>query len=435
MERNVMMIPSNISIAGGIFTGRFVKQKKTTADLIENCTSLIRVPLLKIENRNPHKKNVLIVVPHVGIGGAGKVLFDVVHNLRKDEYEFHLLSHKKKRKMLLKSELYDNYANTFFPTQIIVNSNVHRKYYYRIIGRLNIKLIIFTNSPVVYELLPELKKDFKDLKVIDLIHAEEGCGARGEYIKYSKYVDKRILISNQLKDHVINMYDRGNLDRKLKKRISVIYNGVDTTPPPRSVIKKAFEKDPLNRWNDSAIISFIGRLSWEKDPLYFVRIAKRLTTESKLKGKDVRFLLIGDGDQRKAITDEIKKQDMSDRFFLTGFVSDPRVYLMRSKILLITSKKEGIPLTALEAMSCGVPVISTDCGAIGELIVNGKNGYIVKKDKEQEDRFVEHISRLLTDERSHFQMSAHCKAQIMQNFSLKSVGKSYQQLIDGIIDA
>lgn len=98
------------------------------------------------------------------------------------------------------------------------------------------------------------------------------------------------------------------------------------------------------------------------------------------KNKTVKLELYGDGEDMEAIKRQIEALNMQERIVVKGSVSNPMQYVSTSKCYILSSDFEGIPNSLLEAMSVGVPVISTDTSPGGArfLISNNQNGLLVK---------------------------------------------------------
>jgi L-malate glycosyltransferase len=89
-----------------------------------------------------------------------------------------------------------------------------------------------------------------------------------------------------------------------------------------------------------------------------------------------RLLLIGDGPERSGIEKLCREMDTCNDIRFLGKVTDPVPFLKISDLFLLTSETESFGLAALEAMACGVPVISTNTGGIPEVNIHGETGFL-----------------------------------------------------------
>lgn len=111
-------------------------------------------------------------------------------------------------------------------------------------------------------------------------------------------------------------------------------------------------------------VAFVGRLSYEKGPDLFANITTGLAAKNQMH-------VYGDGVMREELEHE-------KHLHFHGNVPMER-YWHNIGLLCITSRHEGLPLAALEAMSRGIPVISFDVGALPQLISHGNNGWIIRR--------------------------------------------------------
>lgn len=119
-------------------------------------------------------------------------------------------------------------------------------------------------------------------------------------------------------------------------------------------------------------ITFIGRLSYIKGFDLFLKIAEKIYK----KNQDIEFLVVGDGPLYYMLQD-FKKQIPIRHYYRIPYEQMIKIY-NQSKILLITSRYEGMPTTMLEAMACGINVIASNVGGIPEVIRNEDHGRLFK---------------------------------------------------------
>ncbi len=123
-------------------------------------------------------------------------------------------------------------------------------------------------------------------------------------------------------------------------------------------------------------VANIGRLTEQKNlPLYF-KAAKEALSSGRLKGR-VQFLVVGDGKLRGALERLAEEMGISRHVFFTSYVSDMDMLLTGIDILMVTSLWEGTPMSVLEAMGYGKPVISTDAGGLSDVVIEGRTGFLV----------------------------------------------------------
>ena len=124
------------------------------------------------------------------------------------------------------------------------------------------------------------------------------------------------------------------------------------------------------------LIGYIGRLSGEKGVQHFAQALPTILDDRQ----DLRVLIGGDGQLKESIEASLQEEGLTARVDLPGWISHddlPR-YLNQLRLLVLPSYTEGLPNIMLEAMACGTPVLATPVGAIPDVIIDGKTGFIME---------------------------------------------------------
>jgi len=133
---------------------------------------------------------------------------------------------------------------------------------------------------------------------------------------------------------------------------------------------------PLQARDSDRVLITVGRLDRQKDPLLLsTAFAELCRTRT-----DLRLVFVGDGVLRSETQAMLQSLGVSDRVMLTGVLPPAAVaqYLNASDLFVLASAYEGMPMSALEALGCGLPVCSTDVGEIRRVVAPGVNGQIVE---------------------------------------------------------
>jgi glycosyltransferase involved in cell wall biosynthesis len=135
------------------------------------------------------------------------------------------------------------------------------------------------------------------------------------------------------------------------------------------------ERDFRQEWNigsDGIVIGTAGRLAAEKAQANLIRAVALLP--EKLKSR-VTVVIAGEGPAEGVLRQTAVEMNLADRVMLAGFVRDVRSFYHALDLFCLPSLTEGHPLTVMEAAACGVPVVASLVGAIGQLITDGVDGY------------------------------------------------------------
>lgn len=136
--------------------------------------------------------------------------------------------------------------------------------------------------------------------------------------------------------------------------------------------------------------------------------------------------IYGEGGDYQSLYNKIVKYNLENRVFLRGNTDDVKGKLIESSIYLLSSRWEGMPMAILEALECGVPVISFDISAIKPLIENEREGYIVRCFDVNE--FATRMIELSKNERTRKYMGLNA-SQKSAHFSIEEIVKKWNSIL------
>jgi|GEM_PF-4773456 len=200
---------------------------------------------------------------------------------------------------------------------------------------------------------------------------------------------------------------------------SVIYNGVDIS---RFEVNLSYRKECrkyLSIAEDSFVITNVGRIEFDtKNQLSIIRIIKNIERSVR----KARILFVGDGpdiDRLRALSREIPSVSV------LGSRNDIPNILSASDVFILPSKREGLPVSILEAMAAGVPVVATDVGSVREVISDGVNGFVIGVD--EIDRIPEILSILQNNRDVYSSVRDEAKKSV-QSFSIEDFVEAHLEL-------
>ena len=166
----------------------------------------------------------------------------------------------------------------------------------------------------------------------------------------------------------------GDLVRRLpavpRDRFHVIYNPIVT--PELMIQAKAPVDHPWFKNGDQVLVA-VGRLREQKDFPTLVEAFARVRSQRKAK-----LVILGDGTERSRIERLIAERGLSAEVDLPGYTENPYAYLSRAAGFVLSSRWEGLPTVVVEALSCGAPVVATDCpSGPREILADGRYGQLV----------------------------------------------------------
>ena len=167
--------------------------------------------------------------------------------------------------------------------------------------------------------------------------------------------------------------------RRIKERFEHLPNWADGTIffPNTSEARLATRRtlhDEFNLPLDAPVVLFVGRLEGIKDPDLMLRTFAEFVAEVP----SARLVVVGEGSMREDLAHRVEELPLAGRVALMGGLAPGQVaeLMNASDALLVTSASEGMPVTVLEALACGLPVVSTDVGAVASVVQHRRAGWI-----------------------------------------------------------
>ncbi len=175
------------------------------------------------------------------------------------------------------------------------------------------------------------------------------------------------------------------------------------------------------------LIGYIGRLSEEKGVQQFAQGLPTILNDQK----DLRALIGGDGQLKESIEASLQKQGVSARVDLPGWIShdDLPNYLNQLRLLVLPSYTEGLPNIMLEAMACGTPVLATPVGAIPDVIIDGKTGFIMENNSPE--CIAENVIRALNSPELE-RIAETGRRFVEENFTFERVVERWKEVLEEI---
>lgn len=170
---------------------------------------------------------------------------------------------------------------------------------------------------------------------------------------------------------------RSALDKKICRddKLQVIFNGVDIEAYENGVHGAVRRKD-LNIPKEAFVVGMVGRMSPQKAPDVFVKMAKQV----KDKVPNTHFIIVGNGNQEAEIRKYAEDNGFLDSLHITGWVDDPMSYVELFDVACLLSRWEGFGLALPEYMMAGKPIVASRVDAIPNIIRDGENGLLVEVD-------------------------------------------------------
>ena len=216
-----------------------------------------------------------------------------------------------------------------------------------------------------------------------------------------------ITISDYNKKHIASICGKSSL-----KKISIVHCGLD------------FNDFQLKYKNQGTRILSISRLVEKKGLDILLEAASKLKTKYKL--KDLQFDIVGQGPLQGSLQKQSAKLGLKKLVKFHGAVDDNTIARLYNDSVMFAlpcvidkhGDRDGIPVTLMESMALGVPVVSTNVSGIPELIVNGETGLVVPPSNAQ--ALAEAIYNLYNDPKLRSKLSLSGRKKVEKEFNIKS---------------
>lgn len=234
----------------------------------------------------------------------------------------------------------------------------------------------------------------------------QSAKAHANFFLMRRFFGRTVAVSEDIREYLVSRlgFPPG--------RVAVVHNGIPVSPEAGALPTGA--PAPF-------CIGSSGRFFKVKDYPFMVEVANLVCRE-----RDVTFRLAGEGPCRDEILAAVKRHGLEGRFTLTGHLDRMEPFYRGLDLYLNTSRHEGIPMTILEALACGVPVVAPAVGGIGEILADGVEGYLVKE--REPAAFARRCIELVDDVRLRQDMSRAAHRKVLARFSAEKMAQDYLQV-------
>ena len=270
---------------------------------------------------------------------------------------------------------------------------------------------------------------------IDLVHSwdhkSEALEAFASRIARVKYIftkknnawSKRWMLKSLVANHIA--YDNPEMKSRffsntlLRHKVSFIPHGVDTG------LFKPYKKKSHSSFN----LCCVGNIVPNKNQLFLVKCLLSLSEKFQLHlyGRAEKSYL-------KKIEKYIESNHLENRVFYHGFVENkelPKVF-RKNDVFVLASVNEGLPVSILEALACGLPVVASNSGGgTAYILENERGGYIFERDQKEE--FIQKVRRLEENRSTYEQKKKEAVDLVEEKFDLQREIKTYENLYFSLV--
>ncbi|MBS5386560.1 MAG: glycosyltransferase [Clostridiales bacterium] len=354
------------------------------------------------------KVKVVLLISDLGMGGAENITVNIAQYINKEKFDVKIIS------MFSEKYCVDKYKN--------------------IISKYKIPIIYLNKKPgldlnIIFRLVSILRKERPDIlhshrySCVYALIPSIICRVHGRLHTVHNIADKEIprvyrklmkiayhflrvtavAINEGVKDSIIECY-------KLESNIvPIIKNGVD--------ISKFYS----GKKNETVTLINVGRFSPQKNHMLLIKCLANVLKYTR----NIKLILIGEGELKDKIEQFVRELGITENVYFTGNISNVEEYLASADIYVMTSDYEGLPLSVIEAMAAGLPIISTKAGGVVNLIKDGQNGVLI--DVGDEAAFSRVMIDLIEDPEKRIKMGKESQ-ELAREYSVERMVGEYEAL-------
>ena len=353
----------------------------------------------------------------LNVGGIETLILEICNRLNKNQFIPYVFVFEKNGK--LKNE----YVNSGIP---LLEVKKNKGFDWMLSARLAKMLkknnidIVHTHNPTNW-LYGTIAAKLAGISVIHTEHTTSDYHnyhvKRWELIErvLSIFTTKITTVSESVKMHMVK-------NSKINaSKIKVVYNAIKAEEFNKSVDEKKIRASLYLQKND-VVIGNIARFYENKDHRTLLEAFKLILKQVP----NVYLLLIGDGPLRNEMGEIAKNLKIKDSVKFLGNRRNIAEILRIMDVFVLSSKREGLPMVLLEAMTSGVPIVATDVDGNSELIVDKKTGFIVPPNS---PKFLSNaVVQVLADKEKAIKMASRGRDFVREHFSLISMIEKYERI-------
>jgi glycosyltransferase involved in cell wall biosynthesis len=375
---------------------------------------------------NKKKINILMIVPSLRLGGAERQAVDLANAISSDRFNVHLITFEKdtdllgdlNRKKVMFSRLVRKHKFDLSFTKEIA----------RIIRDGDIDIVHGTlQIAFLFGFLGRWRSGRKPRLVCSL-HTTVNRSLKDEIFDWLLFAPLLTFCAGII---TVCRNQKRYWSRKfpwLSRKMITVHNGVDLERyrDPLGSEGKGELRASMGIEEEDFVAVMVAGFRPEKGHVFALRAIERLVRE----GRKIKLILIGDGERRQELEALSRSLGLGETVLWMGCRKDPRPYLSISDVLLLSSfAVETFPLSVLEALSMGKPVIATSVGGIPEVLREGINGILVKP------RDIEALHgalvRMMSDGNFRRKLAENARESVKKDFTIAEMASKTEEALMG----
>lgn len=379
---------------------------------------------------SPRPLNILYVITSLRTGGAERMVAELTKALIREEHRVEIFLFDSTETSLLKEleeaevRIYKGlpgYYQMYNPLNIFRLRRLIKKNHYHIIHSHNFSAQLFL----------AIAGKYKDTKLVTTEHNSTNRRRNLSLLRpidkwiYKKY-DAVISVSRQVRENLLSSLRKKEGDIGTDRKFPVIYNGIDFSKflsSPEKEQARDTDRDKLRipDESDKNVILMLANFRKQKDHATAIRAMQHFD-------KNYVLWLAGAGETKKECESLAKNLKVDSKIRFLGEINDVYSLISKSKIVILSTNYEGLPVSAIEAMACGKPFIGSDVDGVREIVEDA--GILFHKGNDAE---LAHKIQTLIDSPEYYKKVEQKCRQRAEKFNLSSAVKEHTKLYARLI--
>ena len=234
--------------------------------------------------------------------------------------------------------------------------------------------------------------------------------------------DTLVAVSPQVRDDLVE------LRVAPARRFAVVRLGIDLEPRVRTSVDTEALRRRLGIGSDRFVIGWFGRMTAVKRTQDLIETLVAVRAQ----GVDACLLLVGDGADRELLESHAKERGVARDLFFLGYQREVADWYALADAIVLTSVSEGTPVTIIEALAAGRPVVTTDVGGVGDVVRDGVDGFLV--DVGDTEAMASRLARIAADPELGTTLGASGRERVLGRYAVArrvdDVDRLYRALLD-----
>jgi glycosyltransferase involved in cell wall biosynthesis/GT2 family glycosyltransferase len=384
--------------------------------------AVVAAPLVYMPEARSPRRRIGLVTPHLGPGGAERVLLDLAAALDPGAHEIFLIATQSASDAWRGQ--WEQRSGHVYDLRKLMDAEKVAAGVYSICINWELDALVVQNSLSAYSVLPQIKERLPRIRTIDVVHSvDTDWNLLAATQAVDTALDARVAVSATVR--------RGMIAQGIGEgKIRLILNGIDLEHFQEHFDPARVAGSPGSAAEHPHRILFAGRLEAVKRPLLLADIALKL--RHRRGSDDFRFIVAGDGPEAPGLKRRVHGHNLERLFEFRGYVADIAPELAACEVLLLPSKAEGTPLIVLEAFAASRPVVASAVGGVPE-VVTPETGILVQPGAAEIENFAAALDLLMADSALRQRLGSNGRRMVERDFDRRRAAEEYRALVESVL--